>query len=83
MATFFLPEAGDTPGCHPLTLTRKLGDLPLANVTLRRHQLAVLLAVGVTIRMYTVVLTSVNVPLVPPVAVTLLVSKPVTASAKV
>jgi bifunctional UDP-N-acetylglucosamine pyrophosphorylase/glucosamine-1-phosphate N-acetyltransferase len=48
MATFFLPEAGDTPGCHPLTLTRKLGDFPLANVTLRRHQLAVLLAAGLT-----------------------------------
>ncbi len=48
MATFFLPEAADTPGCHPLTLTRKLGDFPLANVTLRRHQLAALLAAGLT-----------------------------------
>ena len=44
---------------------------------------AVLLAVGVTTRVYTVVLTAVKTPLVPPVAVTLLASKPVTASAKV
>ena len=48
MATFFLPEAGETPGCHPLTLTRALGDFPLANVSLRRHQLASLLAAGLT-----------------------------------
>jgi bifunctional N-acetylglucosamine-1-phosphate-uridyltransferase/glucosamine-1-phosphate-acetyltransferase GlmU-like protein len=48
MATFFLPEAGDMPGCHPLTLTRKLGDFPLANVSLCRHQLAALLAAGLT-----------------------------------
>ena len=46
MATFFLPETGETPGCHPLTLTRALGDFPLANVTLRRHQLAALLTAG-------------------------------------
>jgi len=48
MASFFLPEAGETPGCHPLTVTRSLGDFPLANVTLRRHQLAALLAAGLT-----------------------------------
>ena len=44
MATFFLAEAGETPGCHPLTLTRSLGDFPLANIPLRRHQAAALLA---------------------------------------
>ena len=48
MASFFLPEAGETPGCHPLTVTRSLVDFPLANVTLRRHQLAALLAAGLT-----------------------------------
>jgi acetyltransferase-like isoleucine patch superfamily enzyme len=48
MATFFLAEAGETPGCHPLTLTRSLGDFPLANIPLRRHQAAALLALGLT-----------------------------------
>ena len=48
MATFFLAEAGETPGCHPLTLTRSLGDFPLANLALRRHQQAALLALGLT-----------------------------------
>ncbi len=48
MASFFLPEAGETPGCHPLTLTRPLGEFPLGNDTLRRHQLAALLAAGLT-----------------------------------
>jgi bifunctional UDP-N-acetylglucosamine pyrophosphorylase/glucosamine-1-phosphate N-acetyltransferase len=48
MASFLLPEPGETPGCHPLTLTRALGEFPLANVTLRRHQLATLLAAGLT-----------------------------------
>ena len=48
MATFFIPEAGETPGCHPLTLTRSLGEFPLGNVTLRRHQQAALLAVGLS-----------------------------------
>ena len=48
MASFLLPETGETPGCHPLTLTRSLGEFPLGNVTLRRHQLAALLAAGLT-----------------------------------
>ncbi|MFN5655936.1 MAG: hypothetical protein ACK47U_08685, partial [Verrucomicrobiota bacterium] len=48
MATFLLDEAGETPGCHPLTLTRSLGDFPLANLALRRHQQAALLALGLT-----------------------------------
>jgi bifunctional UDP-N-acetylglucosamine pyrophosphorylase/glucosamine-1-phosphate N-acetyltransferase len=48
MATFFIPEAGETPGCHPLTITRSLGEFPLGNVTLRRHQQAALLAVGLS-----------------------------------
>ncbi len=48
MTTFRLPETGPTPGCHPLTLTRTLGDFPLANVALRRHQVAALLAAGLT-----------------------------------
>ena len=48
MATFFLTEAGETPGCHPLTLTRSLGDFPLANISLRRHQMAALMAIGLT-----------------------------------
>ena len=48
MATFFLAEAGETPGCHPLTLTRSLGDFPLANIPLRRQQAAALLALGLT-----------------------------------
>jgi UDP-N-acetylglucosamine diphosphorylase / glucose-1-phosphate thymidylyltransferase / UDP-N-acetylgalactosamine diphosphorylase / glucosamine-1-phosphate N-acetyltransferase / galactosamine-1-phosphate N-acetyltransferase len=48
MATFFLAEAGETPGCHPLTLTRLLGDFPLANIALRRHQASALLALGLT-----------------------------------
>ena len=48
MATFFLAEAGETPGCHPLTLTRSLGDFPLANIPFRRHQAAALLALGLS-----------------------------------
>ena len=46
MFTFHLPPTGETPGCHPLTLGRSLADFPLANLSLRRHQLAVLLAAG-------------------------------------
>ena len=48
MATFHIPEAGVTVGCHPLTLTRTLADFPLANLPLRRHQLAALIAAGLT-----------------------------------
>jgi len=48
MATFRLNEAGETPGCHPLTLTRALGDFPLANEPLRHHQVAALVAAGLT-----------------------------------
>ena len=48
MATFRLSEAGETPGCHPLTLTRALGDFPLANLALRQHQAAALVASGLT-----------------------------------
>lgn len=48
MATFFIPAAGETPGCHPLTVTRALGDFPLANLALRRHQQAALIAAGLT-----------------------------------
>lgn len=48
MATFFIPTAGETPGCHPLTVTRALGDFPLANLALRRHQQAALIAAGLT-----------------------------------
>jgi bifunctional UDP-N-acetylglucosamine pyrophosphorylase/glucosamine-1-phosphate N-acetyltransferase len=48
MATFHLTTAGETPGCHPLTLTRSLGDFPLAGVTLRRHQQAALIGAGLT-----------------------------------
>jgi bifunctional UDP-N-acetylglucosamine pyrophosphorylase/glucosamine-1-phosphate N-acetyltransferase len=48
MATFFIPAAGETPGCHPLTVTRALGDFPLANLSLRRHQQAALIAAGLT-----------------------------------
>lgn len=48
MPTFYLPLAGETPDCHPLTLGRELGDFPLANVSLRRHQQAALLAAGLT-----------------------------------
>ncbi len=46
MTTFRLTDAGETPGCHPLTLTRALGDFPIANLALRRHQAAALLALG-------------------------------------
>jgi bifunctional UDP-N-acetylglucosamine pyrophosphorylase/glucosamine-1-phosphate N-acetyltransferase len=46
MATFHIPTPGETPGCHPLTVTRSLADFPLANVALRRHQQAALLAGG-------------------------------------
>jgi len=48
MATFFIAEAGETPGCHPLTITRSLGEFPLGNVSLRRHQQAALIAVGLS-----------------------------------
>jgi len=48
MATFFLAEAGETPGCHPLTLTRSLGEFPLANIPLRRQQAAALLTLGLS-----------------------------------
>ena len=48
MTTFHIPDAGESKGCHPLTLTRSLGEFPLANVSLRRHQQAALIAVGLT-----------------------------------
>lgn len=48
MATFHLPSPGETPGCHPLTLTRSLADFPLANLPLRRHQQAALVGAGLT-----------------------------------
>lgn len=48
MPTYHLPPAGETPGCHPLTLTRSLADFPLANLALRRQQQAALLAAGLT-----------------------------------
>jgi bifunctional UDP-N-acetylglucosamine pyrophosphorylase/glucosamine-1-phosphate N-acetyltransferase len=48
MATFHIPATGETVGCHPLTLTRALADFPLANIPLRRHQQAALLAAGLT-----------------------------------
>jgi bifunctional UDP-N-acetylglucosamine pyrophosphorylase/glucosamine-1-phosphate N-acetyltransferase len=48
MATFHIPNAGETPGCHPLTITRSLGEFLLANVSLRRHQQAALIAAGLT-----------------------------------
>jgi bifunctional UDP-N-acetylglucosamine pyrophosphorylase/glucosamine-1-phosphate N-acetyltransferase len=48
MATFHIPASGEVDGCHPLTLTRSLGDFPLANVPLRRHQQAALIAAGLT-----------------------------------
>lgn len=46
MTTFRLTDAGETPGCHPLTLTRTLGDCPIANLALRHHQASALLALG-------------------------------------
>ena len=46
MAIFHIPASGDSVGCHPLTLTRSLGDFPLANIALRRHQQAALIAAG-------------------------------------
>jgi carbonic anhydrase/acetyltransferase-like protein (isoleucine patch superfamily) len=46
MPAFHLPPAGQTVGCHPLTLTRSLGEFPLANLPLRHHQLAAFLALG-------------------------------------
>jgi bifunctional UDP-N-acetylglucosamine pyrophosphorylase/glucosamine-1-phosphate N-acetyltransferase len=46
MANFHIPASGDSVGCHPLTLTRSLGDFPLANIALRRHQQAALIAAG-------------------------------------
>lgn len=48
MATFYIPASGDTPGCHPLTITRNLAEFPLANIPLRRHQHAALLAAGLS-----------------------------------
>jgi hypothetical protein len=48
MATFHIPVSGDSNGCHPLTLTRSLADFPLANLSLRRHQQAALIAAGLT-----------------------------------
>ena len=48
MATFHIPASGDANGCHPLTLTRSLADFPLANLSLRRHQQAALIAAGLT-----------------------------------
>lgn len=46
MTTFRLTDAGETPGCHPLTLTRTLGDFPIANLALRHHQAAALQSLG-------------------------------------
>jgi bifunctional UDP-N-acetylglucosamine pyrophosphorylase/glucosamine-1-phosphate N-acetyltransferase len=46
MATFHILASSDSIGCHPLTLTRSLADFPLANISLRRHQQAALIAVG-------------------------------------
>ena len=48
MPTFHIPEAGESKGCHPLTIGRSLGDFPLANLSLRRHQQAALFAAGFT-----------------------------------
>ena len=48
MATFHIPSSGDSVGCHPLTLTRSLGEFPLGNVALRRHQQAALIGAGLT-----------------------------------
>lgn len=48
MATFHIPAASDSRGCHPLTLTRSLGEFPLGNVALRRHQQAALIGAGLT-----------------------------------
>lgn len=48
MPTFRLVDPAETPGCHPLTLTRRLADFPLGLVTIRQHQLASLIAVGGT-----------------------------------
>jgi len=48
MATFHILASGESEGCHPLTITRSLADFPLANISLRRHQQAALIAVGLT-----------------------------------
>ncbi len=48
MTTFSIAEAGETPGCHPLTLTRTLGEFPLGNIALRRHQASALRELGLT-----------------------------------
>ena len=48
MATFYIAPSVESTGCHPLTLTRSLADFPLANVPLRRHQQAALIAAGLT-----------------------------------
>jgi len=46
MATFLIPPSGETPGCHPLTKTRALSTCPVANLSLREHQVAALVRLG-------------------------------------
>ena len=46
MATFRFIDAAESPGCHPLTSTRRLADFPLGLVSLRQHQVAALIAAG-------------------------------------
>jgi acetyltransferase-like isoleucine patch superfamily enzyme len=48
MATFHIPSSGESKGCHPLTATRPLGEFPLANLSLRRHQQAALIGAGLS-----------------------------------
>lgn len=48
MPTFRFIDPAETPGCHPLTITRRLADFPLGITTLRQHQLAALTAAGGT-----------------------------------
>ncbi len=48
MATFHIPTAAETAGCHPLTISRSLADFPLANISLRRHQQSALIAAGLS-----------------------------------
>ncbi len=48
MTAFHIPPTSESKGCQPLTLTRELGDFPLANVALRRHQQAAMLSAGLT-----------------------------------
>lgn len=38
MPTYFILPSPEQPRCAPLTLTRKIGDFPLALVSLRSHQ---------------------------------------------